>query len=571
MKITQLATTRGGVSQPAAARWPITSPFGAPPTRVFRRTFYLSLPLDGIAGALAVNVRATALRANFLSVTYDARAPAEPSLAAGVAASNDPTAAGASVVTLDAPRRVAEIQLKAGVASGPDRKLEFYRLDKNVLSSKATLGLDVPAGNVVSLAQEFIDARFALRLKNKDQSYHALAPADIAVLKIQSRPTGPRIGVADADDLSTLFFFWQSPGELADGAPAAQADAGADFASASQRILDAIISRSRRTAEGFNPPRPPAVTLALVVESDSPCDVNVMEFGLDYNFVLEGFEASVEEKKVLRFAGRQATTESVSVRLPGIAHVESAVLRIFESFRPAGSAPVAGEDENAGAPPAQKSGVYVGVKKWVAQPFTPPQDLAVNGLSLGLMGLVGATELSVEIQEDWQEGPSGRKLLAVSTTIETAGEHAWVTVRFREAISLSPQTHWLMLKAARGEALWLTKDGASGLLVVEKGDEQSARSEVRRLENVEALYRLFSSSGRAQEEAQPRQASVLTLGGTPVAGTGGEDDKTFNLKSALNKYLAAHSQPGPVSIQLSFTSELPGLITIYPPHIVYDV
>lgn len=570
MKITQLATTRGGVSQPAAARWPVTSPFGAPPTRVFRRTFYLSLPLDGIAGALAVNAGATTLRANFLSVTYDALAPAEPSLAAGVAASSDTTAAGSLVVTLDAPRKVTEVQLNAGVVPDLENKLEFYRLDGNVLSSKATLSLGVPLNNTVSLAQEFIDARFALRFKTKDHTYHALAPSAISVLKIKSQPTGPRIGVADADDLSTLFFFWQSPGELADGVPAARADAGADFASAAQRILDAITSRSRRTAEGFDPPLPPAVTLALVIESDSPCDVSVTEFGLAYNLVLEGFASSVEEKKVLRFAGRQATTEGVSVRLPGTARVESAALRIVESFRPAGSAPVAGEDDNTGSPPSQKSGVYVGVRKWVAQPFTPQQALAVNGLSLGLLALTGATELSVEIQEDWQEGPSGKKLLAASTTIETPGEHAWVTVRFREAVSLPPQPYWLMLKAASGEALWLTKDGAGGLLVVEKDDEQSARSEVRRLENVEALYRLFAGSGHAQEEAQPRQASVLTLGGTPVAGTGGEDGKTFNLKPALNAYLAAHSQPGPVSVQLSFTSELPGLITVYPPRIVYD-
>lgn len=571
MKITQIANTRGGAQQPAVARWPVASPAGAPPLRVFRRTFYVAVRLDGVAGALAFDAAATRLRASFESVTYDARAPAEPSLGAVVSASNDPTAPGSAVITLDAPRSVTEVRLGDGFAPGPGRTLEFYRLDGNVLSSKATLGPGVPDNNVVTLAQEFRDARFAVRLKKPGGTYQSLAPADITALKIHSLPTGPRIGVADADDLSTLFFFWQSPGESADGAPAAQADAGADFAAAVRRIVDAITSRSARTAQGFEPPLPPAVTLALVVESDSPCDVNITEFGLAYNFVLEGFESSADEKKVLRFAGRRATTEGLSVRLPGAAQVESASLRIVESFRPEGSAPVAGADEDAGAPPSQKSGVYVGVKKWVAQPFTPPQDLAVNGLSLGLMALAAGTELSVEIQEDWQEGPSGRKLFAASTTVERAGEHAWVTVRFREAVSLSPQTHWLMLKAVSGEALWLTRDGAGSILVVEKEDEKSARSEVRRLESVEALYRLFSSGNQVREVgARPRQACVLTLGGTPVAGSGGEDGKTFDLKPALNAYLAAHGQPGPVSVRLAFTAELPGLVTVYPPRVVYD-
>ena len=68
----------------------------------------------------------------------------------------------------------------------------------------------------------------------------------------------------------------------------------------------------------------------------------------------------------------------------------------------------------------------------------------MSGISLGLLAIVADTELLIEIQEDWQDQPSGKKLVLGTMRLDRAGRPAWVLQLFppgrcaRHAALLAP-------------------------------------------------------------------------------------------------------------------------------------
>ncbi len=308
-------------------------------------------------------------------------------------------------------------------------------------------------------------------------------------------------------------------------------------------------------------PLPLRLDVALVIESDSPCTLDITSCKVAYHLVQASFP-TYAEKNILRFDGNRVFYQDISLQLSRDSHIISAVLTMDESFGP--NRAVSDNGENLGETPLpQKTGVYLGEERWAAQETTPPQALAATGVALGVVALAENTEIKVELHEDWRGQPSGKKLAEGSISIPRTGTGEWGTLLFPDAVLLSHQPYWLLVKAAHGYAIWLTEPGAVPVRVLEKSSRSEAWSEISALTSQEAKHTFFHRNYRTQGE------SPLTVS---INGFGPSDPKIFNLVEALQNYLISpHAFTDLVTIPLRFTSRVPGILTLYPPVIEYEL
>jgi hypothetical protein len=107
--------------------------------------------------------------------------------------------------------------------------------------------------------------------------------------------------------------------------------------------------------------------------------------------------------------------------------------------------------------------------------------------------------------------------------------------------------------------VWLAA-GGEGLRVRRTADGDSAVETV--LPGLAPVFEIFSRSG----DAVGAPATSLAVGTTVVAAQRDGDTSTYDLAEALQSVAAAGG-----TIPLKFTSAVAGSITVYPPHIEYDV
>ncbi len=570
-QITAISTSPGGSTVSAAATWTVRAAAGQAPQRIFERRLYLRLPTGGAAQVI-VDDQATLLDGQIQAIGYDARAAAAPGGPASLSSLGD-----ALVVALDAPRRVTRVDLAAGTAGSAAHTLELYRLDGQRRADDPTVSAGVSAGTERAelSADAFSDLRFALRLKRNDTgSYVALTPAKLAALQVQTRPTSPRIGLAAATGSEAPLVFWQAPGELAPGAPEGQVHAGPPLASALQRQLDRALAAARdQLAAGAIAQLPAHLDVALVIQSDAPCDLSIAALKVVYRLAQASFPGG-EPKRVLRFGG--ASAQQLDLQLPAGATVHAATLRAVESFkaeRPAALSPAAPAPEPE---PAQRQGLLLGKGTWAAQPFTPPQALSAMGCAIAVMALAVPAELTLELQEDWRGQPSGRRLAVASATLDRAGLPAWVRLPFAAPVVLPAQGHWLVIRAARGEALCLLDAGDPPARLLEQGERGAPWRERRVFDNMALLHRLLAAPAQSAPGGAtlaPPAPFTLAVGAETVAGTPGSgDSRSFDLTAALQRYLA-NAQPvgAAVHVPIALTALAPGLLTVYPPRVEYSL
>jgi len=358
----------------------------------------------------------------------------------------------------------------------------------------------------------------------------------VSILRIQSDPIGVRIGLIDEGE---PVFFWMT--SLMPGDPV---DIGGLLAGALQNLLPRIAS-----------PLPTTVDVPLVVAADIPCFFELQALAIPYHLAVESL-AGGEEKKVLRFEEGRVSSGEVLLILPAGARVASAVLEAVTSLRE--GRPI--EAGTSGAAPTETSGVRLEAGVQAAQAFTPAEAVSVSGVAVGLMGLAAGTELRVVLQEDSQGEPSGRKLAEGSLVIERAGEKLWTAVLFPESVILPSQQHWLLLTVSSGGAVWLARSGPTPVRLLGRSSPGG----------LEALVRILSPSGRAPDGSRPPQLE-LRIGETVIPATEEpEDRRSYDLTAALNQHIAARGSAAAVDVPLLFTSIVPGMLTVYPPRIVYD-
>ncbi|MEZ4868449.1 MAG: hypothetical protein R3C14_44380 [Caldilineaceae bacterium] len=613
MKITQVAATPGGALGNAVKEWDVVSAVGELPLRTFRQVLYLRFVTGGDADGLRIDSAQCRLQANFKAITQNAKSNTIPSLAATF------TNGGPNTVRVewDAPYQVRQVQLASSLNLGGSAALEFYRLDGAQVAEKPTvtaalggadllfvmentaiaLGTPQPgvaravgraaggagaqqvairqsrfAGNTATVPSDFTDARFALRLKDSAQASPNLRVDDLTSLSIRSYPTGPRLGLADPAQLAggnpnAILFFDRLTGMVDTADAPGNLAAGATLAAALQRYIDDFFV-ALAAAKQADPTlaTPAQIDVALVVESDTPCRVQIADFVVEYGLARHSFPTNAE-KISLTFRSGAVASQSAPLHLSPLAHVTAATLRISPSLddeRPVST--------GAGADPttetlAQHTGLLLRIDRWAGQPVTPEQAFTVSGLFLGVMALANDTKVLVALHEDFQGQPTGKKLAETTITLAQSGRRLWQQVVWPAAVLLPAQPHWLLLKTLQGAALWLAREGQPPVRLFDvspKGTVGAAVSVVAQ----QGLYS-FLSAGAFAAGGQPTPPLTVTIGehSTP-APVPAADGLTFDLTDALKLYLATATGSDHA---LTVTSGLAGLVTVYPPEIVYEV
>jgi hypothetical protein len=577
VNILQVANTPGGVSQfPTAQPLLLLSPVEQPPLRFFRQVRYLRLTC-GDADRIVLDDRTTVLRATFQPHNYNAVPSGSPLTATRRVVD------GAIVVSLDAPRQVQRLRLSPSKAPS-GYQVELYRMDGNTLAEKPTLTASVQSRTVILPANpDFTDLDFAIRLKQPGNTPVSLSSSDLLELWLRSYPTGARLGITSPADLSAATFFVQIPGEIGKATPASQGivEVGAQLAEAINRYLRSLAT-----------PLPASLDIALVVESDAPCQLTFTEFNLGYHLVRATFppialNTAAPDKQTLRFSGG-GNTQSVFLQLPRTAVVTSASLQVSESFRPDRPTAIA-TGSGTDVPPdhslPQKTGIYLGRDLWVAQSINPDQPTSLSGVAVGLMAIAAETQVQLEIRDDWQNSPSGKVLASSKLQLGAIGTSAYATVLFADPVLLPPHPHWLLLQAIRGAAVWLMQAGNQPVQVLEASDQPGLWAELSRFDNQAGIYQLLSQpvaepAPTGQPAPLQQSAVILTIANQRIApvipaetslSPSPAGTTTYDLAPAINAYLA--SQPATVTqvpVPLAFSAIAPGLLTVYPPVIEYD-
>jgi hypothetical protein len=559
MSIASLTTVGGTPLPSAAGRWEITSPVGTPPLRIFRRILLLRLVTGGLADGIRIDPEATSLKGKFSSYDYDALNPGEPALKAVLSNSGD-----AVVVALDAPRQVSEIRLPPGKATGAEYSVELYRLDGNTPTEKPTVSASVQNNTAVfPESGGFTDARFAARLEGP--SSPSLSSGDLAAVQLRSRFAGARIGISDPNEPNSATFFWPTPEDIAGTPPAnlTNVEAGKAIAAALGRYLDDFFA-PLQPADG-NEPAPGFVEVALILESDAPCVLDLEALDVVYHPLtrsLHSDDGEALDKQVLRFPGELSVAREVLLRLPSNARIGSARLETVESF--ATDRPLATSDDPPNAPLTQDTGVHLSVGRWAAQAVVPPRAMPVSGVAVAVLPLARGTRVLVELQEDSDGRPSGKKLATASLTLDQPGRRDLVALLFPEVVTLFSERYWLLLGTAAGVAIWLADAGDGDLKVLDRTTDGW-----KTLDGLVATQQLLVRN----EQTQEQQPASLSIGGNVVMGTAGQDNaRTYDLALAIGSYLDSSVGTDPAAtIPLTLTSALRGIVTVYPPEIEYDL
>ncbi|HEX6070838.1 MAG TPA: hypothetical protein VFZ18_13475 [Longimicrobiaceae bacterium] len=609
MIITQLSATPGGTAGPLQGQ-EITPPIGSPPLRIFRRTLHFRIPTGGAAEALEIDPEAT-LRASFAALDYDALDADEPALRATVG-----SLAGGVVVTLDAPRRVLRVTLPKAVAPTASR-LEFYRLDgdtpsgeptvtavreqvKSVVDKQATgfrgarggrasraatsagdQFLDHDAADHIAVQStsrfnvEFTDARFLLRLTTSAGASLPLSPSNLQSVTIRGYPTNPRIGLAFPPDAATAAdpgaasFFWRADGEVGTTTPAeaGTVDAGPELATELDRAASRLSGALADAApEGAAPLLPAHLDVALVLESDAPCvlrpPTSGAAFRLEIRRVRESF-ADGAPKRVLRF-DPGSTSAEISLDLPGGVTLASAEIGLDVSVSADRSS--TGGGAGAGGGGGDGTGVRGTTERRVAQRIQLEQATSVSGIAVAVMPLTADAEAALELRADAAGAPDGGVLAAGPVTLDRPGRAGWSVVGLPAAVVVSTAPHWLVLSVRAGAVVWMAHANGGGVRVLPgHGPAASGSSEIA---GVSTLYDLRTRAGAAAEAAPPLE---ISSGGQPVELVAEEDGRfSADLRAAVQPAVTAGAAGSTVSIPIRFATVDRGVVTVYPPRVVYD-
>jgi hypothetical protein len=271
-------------------------------------------------------------------------------------------------------------------------------------------------------------------------------------------------------------------------------------------------------------------------------------------------------KQILRFPGSGLTSGQVAVQLPRQATIQSATLTVSESLR-GGRLAGAATPESLERQLAQSKGVYLSGERWAASAIQLAEAGSVCGLLLAILNLTGDTELQVELQEDWRGAPAGHALVSSPLRPAQAGTRRWEKTTFPAATVLPGGSYWLLVKAAAGQAVWLAAEQAAGRTLMFAQQEGAAGWVQRRtIRGMQALYCFLAPDGETSS------ALTLRCGDQAAALVSAENDVlTFDLAKSLSDFLATLGDASPATIPLAFASTAQGILTVYPPHIEYEM
>jgi hypothetical protein len=552
MHISQVATTQGGTTVSASTNWPLTMPSGTQPRISFRQVLFLRFP-TGNAGRIVFDEQTTVLNAQFQPYIYNAL-----SAGAHVAPRSLNVDQGAIIVTLDAPHRITSVGLSASAAINGS-SLALHRIDGTAIAEKATISIPVNSSDhTIKLSNDaFMDSTFAVvRTTPIKPSPPLTSTSALTKLQVTSFPSHPRISIASSN-LSDATVFWNAPGEVGMGTPAAQGHvtAGAALVGALQTLLDRALTSGSQ----------PHIDIALVIESDAPCLFTITSLAINFRFILEAFPDGAA-KRILRFGASLPSKQPLRFEIPAEAIISHATLRLSTSLRSDQHLDSAAGETLL----SQSSGIEVNTTHWVAQQLVPSVAAVATGLTLGMLPLEEGSEIVVELREDLDGLPTGKLLASGTLNVGVAGQRAWARLLFAQPLILSAQPYWVMAKMSRNTAIWLADAGNIPALVVEVTPQSGVIRKQWSFEGLVALVQFLTQTPQSEGQGQ---ATLLSIDGLAVHPGERQDQPTVDITTLLQEQLAHHpsSVGASAPIELMFSSNAPGIVTVYPPSIEYDL
>ncbi|MCP4341029.1 MAG: hypothetical protein GY799_19615 [Desulfobulbaceae bacterium] len=614
------------------ATWQINSLIETPPLRVFRQVIPLQFVTGGHADSIKIDENSTVLDGLFVPQQYDVMGGSGPinastgagpdssviitldaprnirkvkiksisygsyeeavsaieqgrfnhlfanlefkSLGAAAARSIE---AEKSDITIEDIKSQAFVAYQAGDKWGLDvDKIELYRMDGETIAAEPTFTVD----NNVEI-EGFVSAKFAVKVIDESQSYANIKMHHVQDVIVQSYPTGPRIAIAapveNGNTHEIIEYFWNVPGEILaqENSVPTDKDPKAELVRALTRYLNeqftTMVSDANKV--GLLPQVPDDIHVDLVLESDAPCNFEASQFIIGYTLIRQRSSFPPEgiippEKKVARFTGKALTGESISIGIPGNAKVVSVELKTEASFGSKRFYAVGNGMEPLGS--QHRNGITITEDRWTAQCVSPDKAIIINRYALGVMALENDTELLVELQEEWNGQPSGKKLAEGKIQLNVLGQRTWSTNNLPTSISLATSPYWLLLKSTKGAALWLTRstDGEP-VQVLQAAKAQAPLVKITAISGVEALYVFFTCCPQSEQLEAP---FTLTIGDTLLPPKTIERDRiSFEIKDAVIAKLSNSGGNQLTNISIHLNSANAGLVTVYPPRVEYHI
>ncbi len=611
-----MVITTADIAEAAAAviDQEVTGPAGP----FFRRVFNLRFDTGGTPDGIAVDADTLAFDASFSAQTYNLLSAESPIQAAATEALDAQTV----VVRLDRPWRIKRVSRKASyggdyaVAFGHARhrwtcaaapghlavesghhaghvgeiawhlgvRFQLFRMDGEAVAEEPT----VTVASGAHLHEDFISQAFALRARNEVGALIDLDLGDIAALEIETFPTGPRIGLSTLEEVDSTdtppVYFWQVPGEVYDTAlyEAPNEKAASAMAGALQRLLDEQVAQWAGDAQASGLPYsvPDHLELALVVDSDAPCQAQI-DIQIAYHLVrkhiyLPDSSGSTAKKQVLRFEGQPSASDAVHVSLPADAVVSSAVLEVDASFGCPPATP-AGEGVNP-IPAGSNAGVHVTMDRWAAQSLILTEALTLTEIAIGIMALETPTDLSVVLRADNNGAPDGQVLADQQVRLAAPGVRLYARVALDDSLALAAPNYWLLVRALSGSAIWLTRSTPQSRILSALATPSGGIATTRQpLDDVQGYFALFT---RRLANCPDTVPLMLNVGGGTIALSQAENGRFLadgeSLTDSLNDCLAAPTDDCiPTSeglvVPLTFTAVSKGMVTVYVPILHYDM
>jgi hypothetical protein len=187
-----------------------------------------------------------------------------------------------------------------------------------------------------------------------------------------------------------------------------------------------------------------------------------------------------------------------------------------------------------------------------------------------MLPLEEGSEIVVELREDLDGLPTGKLLASGTLNVGVAGQRAWARLLFAQPLILSAQPYWVMAKMSRNTAIWLADAGNIPALVVEVTPQSGVIRKQWSFEGLVALVQFLTQTPQSEGQGQ---ATLLSIDGLAVHPGERQDQPTVDITTLLQEQLAHHpsSVGASAPIELMFSSNAPGIVTVYPPSIEYDL
>lgn len=266
-------------------------------------------------------------------------------------------------------------------------------------------------------------------------------------LKLQGRPTNPRLRLLDRDG-EELLWQWLEPGEhnsaiLFDGGDSGIADA---WQSAFDHLLTKLDQQLAEQAQ----PRPAEIELTLLVESDGPCRVVVNALLLSQTLA----QPLAVEPASLLFTGSGEQCFSWSIALPA----KPLNLQIEANLAAKSAA-------TAGLPALESLDKQLGIRlsagEQLASPWEISAPMQLTGTAITWHPLADHCRLRFTLHNHSNGQPAPGRLAEVLVD-STASAAGWLLARW-PTLALQSGHYWLRINVEQGEGLWLADKASAPL------------------------------------------------------------------------------------------------------------